>query len=159
MNPEPHVPASPLLRQAGAYLVVGGMAAVVDIGLFSLLVGPSGQVLAPAVVSFLIAAAVNYSLSSAWVYRRDWRSWRRAAAFLLFAMVGLCVNAGVTLALVSAFGLPPMLAKTGGVAVAFGANFMMNTFIVFQLDGGGSGSEAAPPARSMLQRRPSARRP
>lgn len=136
MTPAPHAPASPLLRQAGAYAVVGGMAAVVDIGLFSVLVGPTGQVLASAVMSFLVAAVVNYLLSSAWVYRRNWRSWRRALAFLLFATVGLCVNAGVTLGLVSAFGLPPTLAKTGGVAVAFGANFLMNTFVVFQLDAG-----------------------
>jgi len=38
----------------------------------------------------------------------------------------------VTLWLVSAFGLLPTLAKVGGVVVAFGANFLMNTFIVFQ---------------------------
>ena len=132
MDPAPHAPGVPLLRQAGAYLVVGGLAAVVDISLFHRLVGQSGEVLAPAIASFLVAAAFNYSLSSAWVYRRDWRSWRRAGAFLLFAVVGLCVNAGTTLWLVSAFGLPPTLAKVGGVAVAFGANFLMNTFIVFQ---------------------------
>lgn len=132
MDPVHHAPGSPLLRQAGAYFVVGGLAAVVDISLFHLLMGHWGLVLASAIASFLVAAAFNYSLSSAWVYRRDWRSWRRAGAFLLFAMVGLCVNAGVTLWLVSALGLPPTLAKVGGVAVAFGANFLMNTFIVFQ---------------------------
>ena len=132
MNPSPQAQGSPLMRQAGAYFVVGGLAAVVDIFLFHLLVGQSGQVLASAIASFLVAAVVNYALSSAWVYRRNWRSWRRAGAFLLFALVGLCVNAGVTLWLVSAFGLPATLAKVGGVAVAFGANFLMNTFIVFQ---------------------------
>lgn len=132
LDPAPRAPGFPLLRQAGAYFVAGGLAAAVDISLFHLLVGQSGEVLVSAVASFLLAAGVNYSLSSAWVYRRDWRSWRRASAFLLFAVVGLCVNAGVTLWLVSAFGLPPTLAKAGGVAVAFGANFLMNTFIVFQ---------------------------
>jgi putative flippase GtrA len=132
MDPAPHAPGPRLLRQAGAYFVVGGLAAVVDISLFHVLVGQSGAVLASAIASFLVAAAFNYSLSSAWVYRRDWRSWRRAGAFLLFATVGLCVNAGVTLWLVSAFGLQPTLAKVGGVAVAFGANFLMNTCIVFQ---------------------------
>jgi dolichol-phosphate mannosyltransferase len=132
MDPAPRAPGSPLLRQAGAYFVAGGLAAVVDISLFHLLVEQSEEVLASAIASFLVAAAFNYSLSCAWVYRRDWRSWRRAGAFLLFAMAGLCVNAGVTLWLLSAFGLHPTLAKAGGVAVAFGANFLMNTFIVFQ---------------------------
>jgi putative flippase GtrA len=132
MDPARDASGFPLLRQAGGYFVVGGLAAVVDISLFHVLVRQSDAVLASAIASFLVAAAFNYSLSSVWVYRRDWRSWRRAAAFLLFAIVGLCVNAGVTLWLVAAFGLLPTLAKVGGVAVAFGANFLMNTFIVFK---------------------------
>ena len=132
MDSGSHARGSTLLRQARGYFVVGSLAAVVDISLFHLLAGRSGEVLGSAVASFLVAAAFNYSLSSAWVYRRDWRSWRRAGAFLLFAVVGLCVNAGVTLWLVSSFGLPPTPAKVGGVAVAFGANFLMNTFIVFE---------------------------
>ena len=132
MDPERNAPGSGLLRQAAGYFVVGGLAAVVDISVFHLLVGRSGQVPASAIASFLVAAAFNYLLSAGWVYRRDWRSWRRAGAFLVFATVGLCVNASVTVWLASAFGLPPTLAKFGGVVVAFGANFLMNTFIVFQ---------------------------
>lgn len=142
MDRAPNASGSPLLRQAGGYFVVGGLAAVVDIVLFHLLVRQFGVVLASAVLSFLVAAAFNYSLSSAWVYRRDWRSWRRAGAFLVFAMLGLCVNAGVTLWLVSAFGLLPTLAKVGGVAVAFGANFLMNTFIVFSGSTPGTSSDS-----------------
>ena len=122
---------SRLARQAGGYLVIGGLAAVVDIGLFHLLAAQLEAVLLRAVVSFLVAAAVNYTLSAVWVYRRNWRSLRRAAMFLLFASVGLCINAGVTYWLASALPIAATLAKVGGVAVAFGANFLMNTFIVF----------------------------
>ena len=87
--------------------------------------------LLPAAASFSVAAIVNYALSSLWVYRRQWRSLRRATLFLLFASVGLCINAGVTWWLASAFPIAPTLAKIGGVAVAFTANFLINTFIVF----------------------------
>ncbi|MEO6321384.1 MAG: GtrA family protein [Polaromonas sp.] len=76
-------------RQALAYLLVGGRAAVVDIGLFHALVSRFEGVLMPAITSFLVAAVVNYSLSSIWVYRRQWRSVRRATTFLLFALIGL----------------------------------------------------------------------
>lgn len=124
-----------LARQAYGYLVVGGSAAVVDIGVFHLLQQRLEGVLLPAVLSFLVAAAWNYMLSALWVYRRNWRSWRRAGAFLLFASVGLCVNAGVTAWLAAALPLLPVtMAKVGGVAVAFAANFMMNTFIVFRAE-------------------------
>ncbi|MDB5964712.1 MAG: putative rane protein [Polaromonas sp.] len=127
-----------LVQQASGYLVVGGLAAVVDIGLFHLLTrGQEGSallqgVLVPAVLSFCVAAVVNYLLSALWVYRRQWRSLRRAAMFLLFAVVGLCINAGATWWLAHALPILPTLAKIGGVGVAFIANFLMNTFIVFR---------------------------
>ena len=126
--------APQLARQALGYLVVGGLAAVVDIGLFHLLAPGFKGVLLPAAASFSVAAIVNYALSSLWVYRRQWRSLRRATLFLLFASVGLCINAGVTWWLASAFPIAPTLAKIGGVAVAFTANFLMNTFIVFRAE-------------------------
>lgn len=123
-----------LARQALGYLMVGGLAAVVDIGLFHLLVSRTEGVLLPAVASFMVAAVVNYSLSSLWVYRRQWRSMRRAATFLLFALVGLCINAGATWWLVHSLPIPATLAKVGGVGIAFVANFLMNTFFVFRTE-------------------------
>ena len=123
-----------LARQALGYLMVGGLAAVVDIGLFHLLVSRTEGVLLPAVASFMVAAVVNYSLSSLWVYRRQWRSMRRAVTFLLFALVGLCINAGATWWLVHSLPIPATLAKVGGVGIAFVANFMMNTFFVFKTE-------------------------
>jgi putative flippase GtrA len=125
-----------LARQALGYLMVGGLAAVVDIGLFHLLVSRlEGEgVLLPAAISFLAAAVVNYSLSSVWVYRRQWRSLRRAATFLLFALVGLCINAGATWWLAHTLPIAPTLAKVGGVGIAFVVNFLMNTFIVFRAE-------------------------
>lgn len=129
------LPAAPkLARQAFGYLIVGGLAALVDIGLFHWLAPRFAGVLLPAAFSFLVAAVVNYSLSSLWVYRRQWRSLRRAALFLLFASVGLCINAGVTWWLANALPIAPTVAKVGGVAVAFTANFLMNTFIVFRAE-------------------------
>ena len=123
-----------LARQALGYLLVGGLAAVVDIGLFHLLVSRAEGVLLPAVASFMVAAVVNYSLSSIWVYRRQWRSIRRATTFLLFALVGLSINAGATWWLVHSLPVPATLAKVGGVGIAFVVNFLMNTFIVFRAE-------------------------
>jgi len=126
--------APALARQAMGYLLVGGLAAVVDIGLFHLLVSRVEGVLLPAAASFMVAAVVNYSLSSVWVYRRQWRSVRRATTFLLFALVGLCINAGATWWLVHLLPVPATLAKVGGVGIAFVANFLMNTFVVFRAE-------------------------
>jgi len=50
--------------------------------------------------------------------------------------VGLSINASVTWALAAALPIAPTLAKVGGVGVAFVANFLMNTFIVFRPEQG-----------------------
>jgi len=113
------------------YTLAGGLAAGVDIGGFHWLAPRLEPLLLSAVVSFVLAAMVNYTLSSLWVYRRCWRSLRRAALFMAFACVGLAVNAGVTWWLASTLPLHATLAKAGGVATAFGINFWMNTRLVF----------------------------
>ena len=125
-------PASrPMREYALGYALAGGLAAGVDIGGFHWLAPRLQPLVLAAVLSFALAAMVNYTLSSLWVYRRRWRSLRRAALFLGFACVGLAVNAGVTWWLASTLPLHATLAKVGGVATAFGINFWMNTRLVF----------------------------
>ena len=131
MTAPPPTRGGELARQARGYLVVGGLAAVVDVGLFHWLVTHAAHPLPAAVASFVVAAFFNYSLSARWVYRRAWASPARAARFLLFACVGLCINAGVTWWLAGVLPIAPTLAKVGGVGTAFVANFLMNTFWVF----------------------------
>lgn len=123
-----------LARQALGYLLVGGLAAVVDIGLFHQLAPRFAGLLLPAALSFIAAAIVNYSLSSLWVYRRQWCSLRRAIMFMLFASIGLCINVGATWWFATTLPIAPIIAKMGGVAIAFMANFLMNTFIVFRAE-------------------------
>lgn len=131
-------------RQALGYALTGGAAAVVDIGGFHLLARVLPGVLLPATASFLVAALLNYRLTSRWVFGRDWRSLRQAARFFAFACLGLAINAGVTWLLAPV--LPPTLAKTAGVGVAFGANFLMNALWVFGLRSPSDGACVHAPA-------------
>ncbi|TFZ04918.1 GtrA family protein [Ramlibacter rhizophilus] len=124
-----------LLRQGAGYVLTGGLAAVVDIGGFHLLSARMDGVLVPAVLSFLAAAVVNYLLSSVFVFGRDWRSARRAGLFIVFASIGLAINAGSTWLLASSLPIAPTWAKVGGVGIAFAANFLMNALIVFRPSG------------------------
>lgn len=122
-------------REALAYAVTGGVAAVVDIGGFHLLtlawpfLPQWPAVMVPAALSFALAAVVNYLLTSRWVFGRDWRDLGQALRFFGLACVGLAINSTMTALL--ALALHPTLAKAGGVAVAFGANFLMNALWVF----------------------------
>lgn len=133
-----------MLGYAPGYALAGGLAAVVDIGGFHLLAPRLDSVLIAAGLSFAVAAGVNYTLSSLWVYRRGWRSLQRAALFMAFACVGLAVNAGMTWWLAQVLPLHATLAKAGGVAVAFGINFVMNTRLVFRRAGRPGAPQASP---------------
>lgn len=117
------------------YTATGGLAAVVDIGLFHLLAQTwasrvGAGLLLPALASFAVAAVVNFIASSLWAYRQDWRSPRRALRFLLAASAGGLVNSGITAGL-AAVGWPATLAKVTGVGIAFAMNFAVNTWWVF----------------------------
>ncbi len=113
------------------YALAGGAAAVVDIGGFHALSLAGLTVLPAAVLSFLLAACVNYLASARWVFGAEWRSLRRAASFLFGACLGLAVNAGSTTALAQLVLWPPLMAKVAGVGIAFGVNFAINALWVF----------------------------
>lgn len=114
------------------YALTGGLAAVVDLAGFHWLALRVPGILLPAMLSFCAAAVVNYLLSAWWVFDRPWRCWHRAALFMVGACAGLSVNAGVTWWLAAAWSVHGTLAKAGGIAVAFAANFLMNKHLVFR---------------------------
>ncbi len=120
------------LGQLGRYLLTGGAAAVVDIGVFAAAYRLGLPVIAAAALSFCIAAIVNYALTARFVFGSD-SSARQFALFFAFAAIGLTINVGVTVLLASRLGLLPELAKVGGIGVAFLANFAMNKWIVFRV--------------------------
>ncbi len=126
-------------RQLAGYGVTGGIAAIVDVGMFWLLL-PHAAMPVAAVLSFTVALAVNYRLTATWVFRRDWRDPAQALRFVLFAMVGMAVNVGVTAAvaawLAASEPREAILAKVAGIGVAFVANFAMNARWVFAANPG-----------------------
>jgi putative flippase GtrA len=118
--------ASKLVR----YAMTGGIAAVVDAGLFALLVNARLSILLSSVLSFCTAALVNYRLTSQFVFGRG-ANLHGFALFLSAALIGLSVNIGMTLIGVYALALPPIVAKILGIGTAFLVNFLLNLRIVF----------------------------
>lgn len=117
-------------HQLRAYLLTGGIAALVETALFTLLLKLSGQPLVSSTLSFLLAAVLNYSLCSRFVFKRRW-ALKGLVKFLAAAPIGLIVNVAVCLVMLSEFNLVPPLAKASGIAIAFGVNFTVNRLWVF----------------------------
>ena len=113
-----------------AYAMTAGVAAVVDAGGFGLLVQAGMAIPTAGLLSFGIAAVVNYLLTSRLVFAQS-ASLRGFALFFSAALVGLSVNVGLTVLGVYALGLPPVVAKLLGIGTAFFVNFLINLRVVF----------------------------
>ena len=113
------------------YIGTGGVAAVIDIGGFWLLDRLRVTLPLAATTSFCVAAVVNYLLSSRLVFNRS-LTWRGFILFFSVALIGLCVNVGVTVVGFREFHLLPALAKITAVGIAFIINFTLNLTVVFK---------------------------
>ena len=111
------------------YGLTGGLAAVADLGGFAVLLASGASLPIAATLSFLTATVVNYLLSARFAFGAA-ISVRGYLRFLMMASLGLVVNVGTTV-LAEKAGLPAILAKVVGIAVAFGINFMLNLALVF----------------------------
>jgi len=124
-----------MLLKFSGYLVSGGIAAIFDAGGFALLHQAGIPTPIAAVTSFLVAAVVNFQLSSNFVFMQT-PSRRGFALFLSMAALGLGINAGLTVAISNAAGLPPEIAKIIAIGVTFIVNFLLNYFVVFRARAG-----------------------
>ena len=121
-------------RALGRYFVVGGIAAVVDIGLFMLFAQYFGMpYLRVAAASFVIATLVNYWLSIRFVFVSGQRFRRRYEMALVFAvsLVGLAFNAGILWLCVEHGHFPLLLAKLTATGTVFFWNFLARRILVF----------------------------
>lgn len=120
----------PRLIQLIRYGGTAGVAAIVDILGFGLLHSLGWHLALAAAMSFLVATVVNYGLSARFVFAAR-VSISGYLKFLIAALLGFCINVGLTILLAQVGGLTPVLAKLAGVGVAFFANFALNARYVF----------------------------
>lgn len=120
-----------LARQGSRYLLTGGAAALVDIGLFWFATAWGLAVVPAALASFFAATIVNYRLTSHYVFAVA-AGWRGYSRFLAAATLGMIINVSLTGLLVAYTPAPPVFAKICGVGTAFLINFLLNALIVFK---------------------------
>ncbi len=117
------------------YFFVGAAAAVVDIGLFALLVyGFGWHYLVAGACTFVLATTVNYVLSVRHVFESGARFAHAHEIAMVFAVsaIGLAVNQGVLYAGVEFLALPAVLAKIGATGVVFFWNYGARAHFVFK---------------------------
>jgi putative flippase GtrA len=117
------------------YFLVGGTAAVVDIGVFGLLVKVMGWPWFPvAMFSFVLATVVNYILSIRFVFKSGVRFTRHTELLLIFVVsaLGLAVNQAVLWLLIANLHWDPLLAKVTATGSVFFWNYWARRHLVFK---------------------------
>lgn len=123
-----------LQREFFRYLIVGGIAFIVDAGVLFLLVSQFGMnYLLAAMLSFLTGTVTNYLISISWVfrYRAIQTESLEFGIFLLTGVLGLVISLGVMDILTGHFGLHYMLAKVVATLTALAFNYLSRKWVLF----------------------------
>ena len=123
---------APLAVQFVLYLIIGGLSAVVNAGLFLALFAAGVSVMIAAPAAFVVAAFLNYLLCICVLFRHRarWNSRTELAVFIsLIGCIGF-LDLQVTRWLL-ALGASAAIAKVLASVVGLGCNFLGKRFIVF----------------------------
>jgi putative flippase GtrA len=133
-------PLRALLRSPVArplrFALTGGLAGLLQLGLLALLVGRGWPAVPANAVAFLLAAQLNFAVSSLFTWRDRQGTvplWRRWLAFHGAIAAMALVNQGVFLAARTA--LPTLAASAAGIAVAAVGNYLLGDRLVFRARG------------------------
>ena len=124
-----------LLAQLFRYVIVGGVAFVVDYGLlFVLTEYLHFHYLVSATISFVAGLVVNYVISTSWIFRHS-KLESRAAEFTIYSLigvVGLLFNNALLYLLTDCLHLHYMFSKLITAALVMGWNFLGRRIILFK---------------------------
>lgn len=130
--------SAPVGIQFAVYCLIGGASALVDLGVFGVLLTMQFGVPASAAIAFGVAALVNYQLCIALLFHRNVR-WTRPVEWIVYTAVvvgvGLC-DLVLTQGL-HAGGFAPMVSKVIAAASLPVLNFAARRYLVFPSAGRG----------------------
>lgn len=121
-----------LLMQFCCYVMVGGIAFVVDFAVFNGVLTLQGHYILATAVGFLVGVAVNYSLCVYWVWRgTQARTQKDLAIFTLIGVGGLLLTTVLMVMLVDFFGLDARISKIVAAIIVLFWNFGLRKVLVF----------------------------
>lgn len=132
------LPRKSLAGQFVRYLVTGGLAFIVDFGLFALcLYVFDWHYLLANLVGLVAGLVLNYAMSVVWVFTACKRTLekQKAAEFVLFALVGIAgvgINQLLMYLMVDGMALNEMLSKIIAAALVLMWNFGARKLLLFK---------------------------
>jgi len=129
------------------YFFVGGVAATIDIGIFSFAVKElEFDWFLVALFSFVLATAVNYLLSIRYVFESAIRFQKQAEVSLVFLVsgIGLVINQSVLWLLIEMAGIDAVVSKLIATGTVFFWSYMVRSRFIFKALQSKTGAGARP---------------
>ncbi|AMD91228.1 glycosyltransferase [Desulfovibrio fairfieldensis] len=125
-------PTAPLPMQVLLYFFIGAVCALANIALFAAFMAASLSLFTATACAFLLAAALNYLLCLAVLFRHKarWSAPGEVLAYLVTLCIMGALDYGVTAGL-TGLGLSPVWSKAWSTLVGFVGNFLLRKQLVF----------------------------
>lgn len=123
---------APLPMQLLIYLFIGGLSAVANVVLFSLLLGTGANMATAVALAFVGAALVNYLLCITILFKHKarWTTFGEIFAYLVTLVIMGSFDIVVTVGL-AGVGLSPVFSKSLSALLGFVGNFLLRRYLVF----------------------------
>jgi len=127
-----NAPNAALPIQAVIYLFIGGLAALVNLGIFAALVASGLRLVAAASAAYVLAAAVNYLLCISLLFRHKarWSSFGEVLAYIAVVAVSGLIDVSLTVGF-SRARMAPVIAKALASLIVVIFNFFGRKYFVF----------------------------
>ncbi len=117
------------------YLIVGGLATVVEWAAFWVFSNPFHiQYLLATALAFALSTFANWAFGRMLVFKDpgDQSLLRELASIYLASIVGLLLNLAIMYALVEFLSVPEMLAKMAATVLVFAYNFLVRKLLIYK---------------------------
>lgn len=131
---------------ASRFAAVGLVGVAVDALVFQLLMSNGTGLATAHIISFLVAASINYTLNSKWSFRPHHEGhlqWRQFSRYLTVAVFALLMRGGVLALLIYNWHLPSFLAIFPAIAATAAINYLGSAFYVFPAEQNRPSSEVS----------------
>ena len=119
-----------LIRQLFKFGIVGGLAFLIDFGIFAILTKIGLHYLIAQIVSFSISLLFNYILSIKWVFDAKKQTLKEIIVFIALSVIGLGINELLLYIGIDKLSFHELLVKLFATAIVMVYNFITRKLIV-----------------------------